>query len=185
MGLFERFLNGGVGAFSSGAAKQKSEAGPAKPKKEAESFFLDADTSSSMGNVDYMRRSNTIRRTFPGTVDNPGNKEMVAEVASMEASIEKLSEGMPGSEVAEIPVSLNAGIPKPVKKTFAQTMSAAELDQRMKGSAVGVNVTGGPAVIKMEKEAAEMDKAAQPQITQVSSAKPGALDPFKQMAREL
>ena len=180
MGLLDRFLKGGSSAGAA-APTPKSK----KPKQEAESFFLDADSSGSMGNVDFMRRSNTIRRTFPGTVDNPGNKEMVAEVASMEASIEKLSEGMPGTEVVETSIDLTGGVPKPVKKTFAQTMSAAELDQRMRGSAVGVNVTGGPAVIKLEQEAVAAEKASQPQITKTSSAKPGAIDPFKQMAKEL
>jgi hypothetical protein len=178
MGLLDRFLKGGS---STGAAAPT----PKKPKQEAETFFLDADSSSSMGNVDFMRRSNTIRRTFPGSADNPGTKEMVAEVASMEASVEKLSEGMPGTQITNTPINLTGGVPKPVKKTFAQPMSAAELNQRKKGAAVGVNVTGGPAVIKSEKEAAAAATTAQPQITQLSSAKPGAIDPFKQMAKEL
>ena len=34
------------------------------------SFYLDADKSSSLGDVDFMRRSNTPH--LPGTVDNPG-----------------------------------------------------------------------------------------------------------------
>ena len=180
MGLLDRFLKGGSSAGAAAPAPNSK-----KPKQEAETFFLDADSSSSMGNVDFMRRSNTIRRTFPGSADNPGNKEMVAEVASMEASIEKLSEGMPGTEVVETSIDLTGGVPKPVKKTFAQPMSAAELDQRKRGAAVGVNVTGGPAVIKLEKEAVAEEKASQPQITQISTAKPGAIDPFKQMAKEL
>ena len=180
MGLFDRFLKGG----SSANAAAPSQTAP-KAKQEDQSFFLDADSSSSMGNVDFMRRSNTIRRTFPGSADNPGNKELVAEVASMEASIEKVSEGMPGTEVTETSIDLTGGVPKPVKKTFAQPMSAAELEQRKKGAAVGVNVTGGPAVIKMEKEAAVAEKNSQPQIAQFPSAKPGAIDPFKQMAKEL
>jgi hypothetical protein len=180
MGLFDRFLKGG----SSANAAAPSQTAP-KAKQEDQSFFLDADSSSSMGNVDFMRQSNTIRRTFPGTADNPGTKERVAEVASMEASIQKVSEGMPGTEVADTSIDLTGGVPKPVKKTFAQTMSAAELDQRKKGAAVAVNVTGGPAVIKQEKEAAAAASTSQPQIAQFPSAKPGAIDPFKQMAKEL
>jgi len=180
MGLLDRFLKGGSSAGAAAPAPNSK-----KPKQEAETFFLDADSSSSMGNVDFMRRSNTIRRTFPGSADNPGNKEMIAEVASMEASIEKLSEGMPGTEVVETSIDLTGGVPKPVKKTFAQPMSAAELDQRKRGAAVGVNVTGGPAVIKLEQEAVAAEKASQPQIIQTSTAKPGAIDPFKQMAKEL
>jgi hypothetical protein len=56
----------------------------------------------------------------------------------------------------------------------------------MKGSAVGVNVPGGPAAIKKEKEeAAAAAPAVQPQISQLANAKPGAIDPFKQMVKEL
>jgi hypothetical protein len=137
-----------------------------------------------------MRRSNTIRHTFPGTADSPGNKEMVAEVASMEAKLEKVSEGLPGAAVESGPASLSDGIPKPVKKTFAQPMSQAELDQRKKGSAVGVNVPGGPAAIKQEKEQkAAASSSAQPalanQPSALNTAKPGAIDPFKQMVKDL
>jgi hypothetical protein len=62
-------------------------------------------------------------------------------------------------------------------------MSQAELDQRMKGTAFGVNVPGGPAAIKREKEQAESQ--AQPQISQQPTGKPGAIDPFKQMVKDL
>jgi hypothetical protein len=176
MGLFDRLFAPRAGNANTGRS-------PAQPKKEVETFFLDADTSSSMGNVEFMRRSNTIRRTFPGTVDSPGNKEMVAEVASMEARLEKMSEGLGGQTSQQESINLTGGIPKPVKKTFAQTMSQAELDQRMKGTAFGVNVPGGPAAIKREKEQAESQ--AQPQISQQPTGKPGAIDPFKQMVKDL
>ena len=175
MGLFDRL-------FSSRAGNANVSNTPAKPKKEVETFFLDADASSSMGNVEFMRRSNTIRHTFPGTADSPGNKEMVAEVASMEATLEKMSEGLAGITTQQESIDLTGGIPKPVKKTFAQTMSAAELEQRKKGSALGVNVPGGTAAIKKEKE---LESAVQPQITQQSTGKAGAIDPFKQMVRDL
>ena len=179
MGLFDRLFAPRAGNANSGKS-------PAQPKQEVETFFLDADASSSMGNVEFMRRSNTIRRTFPGTADSPGNKEMVAEVASMEAKLEKMSEGLGGQTSQQEAINLTGGIPKPVKKTFAQTMSQAELDQRMKGSAVGVNVPGGPAAIKMEKEqAAPSQPIGQPQISQQPTGKPGAIDPFKQMVRDL
>ncbi len=176
MGLFDRLFKGD---------STSAESAPAKAKKESETFFLDADASSSMGNVDYMRRSNTIRHTFPGTADNPGTKEMVAEVASMEASVEKMSDGLPGTEAPEAPINLTGGVPTPVKKTFAQPLTTGELDQRKKGSAVGVNVPGGPAVIKLEKEAKAAQQQEQPKISQLTTAKPGAIDPFKQMAKDL
>jgi hypothetical protein len=160
MGLFDRL-------FSSGSGANSAASGP-KARKPAETVYLDADQSSSLGDVNFMRRSNTIRRTFPGT-----------------------SEGLPGAASDSGPVSLSDGVPKPVKKTFAQTMSQAELDQRKKGSAVGVNVPGGPAAIKQEKEqkAAAASSSAQPalanQQSALNTAKPGAIDPFKQMVKDL
>ena len=182
MGLFDRLF----------ATRDGNAAAPKtpQPKKEVETFFLDADASSSMGNVDFMRRSNTIRRTFPGSADSPGNKEMVAEVASMESRLERVSDGLGGQTNQPEPAfDLTRGVPKPVKKTFAQALSQAELDQRMKGSAMGVNVPGGSAAIKQEQAQAQAQAAAmassQVQISQQASGKAGDIDPFKRMSREL
>ena len=174
MGLFDRLLNTGGGASS----RQDKP----KAKKEAETFFLEPDAASSMGDVTFMRRSNTIRHTFPGTASSPGNKELVEEVASMEAELKMVTPGLAGVTPKEEEVTLTSGVPKPVKKTFAKQMSAGELEQRKKGSAVAVNSPGAPAAAKKkEAEAA----SAQPQISQLNTAKPGSIDPFKQMVREL
>ena len=174
MGLFDRLFNSGAGAAS---PKDKPKA-----KQEAETFFLEPDAASSLGDVNFMRRSNTIRHTFPGTASSPGNKELVEEVASMEAELKKATPGLGGVEAKEMEVNLTGGVPKPVKKTFAKQMSAAELEQRKKGSAVAVNAPGTPAPArKKEADAA----ASQPQISQLNTAKPGSIDPFKQMVKDL
>ncbi len=174
MGLFDRLL---------GSKSDTAGNTPAKPAKKEEAFFLDADSSSSMGNVEFMRRSNTIRRTFPGTVNSPGMKEIVDEVASMEARTERRSPGLPGTEEAMADINLTGGVPKPVKKTFAEQMSKAELEDRMKGSAVGVNVPGGPAAIKKDKDEAASTQG-QTQISQ-QATKPGDIDAFKAWAKDL
>ena len=101
MGLLDRLLGG---------SKSVTGTTPAKPAPKQESFFLDADASSSMGNVEFMRRSNTIRRTFPGTADSPGNKEMVAEVASMESRLEKATPGLGGATSQEAEINLTGGV---------------------------------------------------------------------------
>jgi hypothetical protein len=177
MGLFDRFR--GKGGAPSGP-KVAGSAAEANPTKKDDAFFLDADAAKSLGDVQFMRRSNTIRRTFPGTSDSPGNKEMVAEVASMEARLEKMTPGLAGINPEVEDVKLTDGVPKPVKKTFAQTMSQAELDQRKRGSAVAVNAPGvAPATLRKPKE-----ETGQPAQTS-SAAKPGAIDPFKSMAKDL
>ena len=138
MGLFDRLL----GSRSNGV-KISGQSEPAKAKKAEDAFFLDPDASTSMGDVNFMRRSNTIRRTFPGSADSPGQKEMIQEVASMEARLDTMTPGLAGiSTDTDVDVNLTGGVPKPLKKTFAQTMSPAQLAQRMKGSAVAVNQPG-------------------------------------------
>jgi hypothetical protein len=172
MGLLDRLL--GTKSF-----KSAPEAAKPAPKVQ-EAMFLDADESSSLGNVDFMRRTYEIRRTFPGTVDNPGLKERVDVVASMEARVERLTDGMPGTEAKDSSIDLTGGIPKAVKKTFAQTMTADELSQRLKGSAVGgVNVPGVAATGR--KASSDAD---QPEISR-QGARPGAIDGFKGMAKDI
>jgi hypothetical protein len=178
MGLFDRLLSFSSG---SGAAQSGAPAAKPQPKKAVEAVYLDPDEATSMGNVDFMRRSNTIRRTFPGSASSPGQKEMVAEVGSMEARVEKVSEGLGGSTSAAGSMGLNDGVPNPVKKTFAQQMSQAELLQRQKGTAVaGVNQ---PAAAK--PAAATPAAPAPSQPSSLDSAKPGTIDPFRQMVRDV
>jgi hypothetical protein len=178
MGLFDRFR--GKGSNTSSAPKVAGSAAEANPNKKDDAFFLDPDSSSSLGDVTFMRRSNTIRRTFPGNADSPGEKEMVAKVASMEARVEKITPGLAGIDAQESEVSLTDGVPKPVKKTFAQPMSQAELEQRKRGSAVAVNAPGvAPATLKKPKQ----DEVQPNPGTSTTAA--GAIDPFKAMARDL
>jgi len=172
MGLFDRLLGG---------SKSVTTNTQAKPAKQEEAFFLDADASSSMGDVNFMRRSNTIRRTFPGTAANPAGGERVEEVASMESRLEKMTPGLGGSVKVEEEINLTGGVPKPVKKTFAEQMSKAELDQRMKGSAVAVNTPG----VAAPKKASGAAEDSQPQISNPSTAKPGDINAFKGWAKDL
>jgi hypothetical protein len=175
MGLFDRLL----GSRSS-EVKISGQSEPRKAKKAEEAFFLDPDASTSMGDVNFMRRPNTIRRTFPGSADSPGQKEMIQEVASMEARLETMTPGLAGTSTdTDVEVNLTGGVPKPVKKTFAQQLSPAQLAQRMKGSAVSVNQPGGAPSARQAK-ASESEDAASP-----AAGRAGSIDPFKSMAKDL
>ena len=105
MGFFDRLLK--TDSKDSDGTIQ-----PRAPKKEKpQEFFLDADSSSSLGDVNYMRESKTIRRTFPGTAENPGTKERIIEVAAETERTEKLSKGLGGVVEKEENINLTAGIP--------------------------------------------------------------------------
>ena len=178
MGFFDRLLQNDSGNIV-----------PRKPAKEKPAeFFLDADSSSSLGDVNYMRESKTIRRTFPGTADNPGTKEQVMEVAAETGRLEKRSEGLGGVVKKEESISLNAGIPTPVKKTFAEQVSTEEMSKRLKGTAItGVN-TPAPADAAPVGRKEELKPKEEPVAKEGSAApssKPGSIDPFRQMVRDL
>ena len=178
MGFFDRLLQ-----------KDSGNIVPRKPAKEKPAeFFLDADSSSSLGDVNYMRESKTIRRTFPGTADNPGTKEQVMEVAAETGRLEKRSEGLGGVEKKDESVKVNAGIPKPVKKTFAEQMSPQEMNKRLKGTAIGgVNAPAPANAAPLARK--EQLKSQQEPVGKVGavapSSNPGSIDPFRQMVRDL
>ncbi|MCP9850068.1 hypothetical protein [Cyanobium sp. Morenito 9A2] len=170
MGLFDRLLGN----------RSWSKSTDEKPKKDTTTYYLDPDASSSLGNVEFMRSPNTIRRTFPGNVDSPGGKEFVQEVDSMAARVDK-ADGLPGTARAEASLDLTGGVPKAVKKTFAQRLSASELTKRMNGSAVaGVNQPGAPAPRRAKSD----DLGSQPSSS-VPTAKPGSADAWLNAARDL
>ncbi|MBL6741606.1 MAG: hypothetical protein ISP80_04115 [Synechococcus sp. BS301-5m-G53] len=182
MGFLDRLLK-------KDSADSDSSIQPRKPAKEKPAeFFLDADSSSSLGDVNYMRESKTIRRTFPGTVDNPGTKEQVMEVAAETEKLEKRSDGLGGVVKKEESVNLTSGIPTPVKKTFAEQVSTAEMSKRLKGTAItGVNTPAAPDASPVGRK--EELKAKEEPTVKVGSAapssKPGSIDPFRQMVRDL
>jgi len=179
MGFFDRLLNPRAGAAPTNEPK------PTTAKKD-EAFFLDGDTSSSLGDLNYMREAKTIRRTFPGTADSPGNKELVTAVDAMDLKVDLKTKGLGGEVTREEAVSVTAGVPKPVKKTFAEPMSQQELSQRLKGSALsGVNVPSAPDAAPAARKAEMKPEQTPASSSSSQSAAPGSIDPFRAMVRDL
>jgi hypothetical protein len=66
---------------------------PAKQKtipvqRDSSAFFLDTNEAQTYGDLDYMRASKKVRRTFPKTVDQPEEMEFVQEVSATKRIIE-------------------------------------------------------------------------------------------------
>lgn len=56
-----------------------------QPKRQKQkAFFLDPDEAKTYGDIDYMRKPNTVRRSFPKSVGNPEGGEQVEEVSALE-----------------------------------------------------------------------------------------------------
>ncbi|MGV0027870.1 hypothetical protein [Phormidesmis priestleyi] len=91
-------MTGFLRGLFSGKGKSESEpkAEPPKPakqkpipaSKDSNAFFLDANESQTYGNLDYMRASKKVRRTFPKTVDQPDEMEFVQEVSATKRIVE-------------------------------------------------------------------------------------------------
>lgn len=63
-------------------------------------YFLDADDAKSYGNIEYMRSTKTVRRTFAKKVGETEEKESIRQISAMEAR--RLEEkGMPVQKVAQ------------------------------------------------------------------------------------
>ncbi len=185
MGLLDRLLN-------SNSDQTKPASGPKAEKPKPEAFFLDSDSSSSLGDRDYMREPKTIRRTFPGNLDSPGNKELITEVDAMDLKVDKRTEGLGDvTSIKDDTSGINDGIPKSVKKTFAETITQSELDQRLKGSALtqrGVNTPSAKdaAPLARKEELKPKEESASASATSANkSTAAGSIDPFRAMVRDL
>jgi hypothetical protein len=53
-----------------------------KKDEPKDAFFLSPDESKTYGDIDYMRTSKSVRRTFVKTVGNPEGGEVVSQVSS-------------------------------------------------------------------------------------------------------
>ena len=103
----------------------------------------------------------------------------------MDLKVETKTEGLGGSSTKKEVASVTGGVPKPVKKTFAETMSKQELQKRMKGSALSTNTPAAPDAAPAARKAELKDPAKKEDTITSSSAKPGSIDPFRTMVRNL
>jgi hypothetical protein len=94
---------GGLGGLF-GSRKNKpdfAEPEPARyvaPEDDANSYFLDADSAKTFGDIDYMRTSKAVRKTFPKVL---GAKEG-AEMFESTSSVDK-ADSMPQVAKSETP----------------------------------------------------------------------------------
>ncbi len=157
MGLFDRFL-----------------AKPGKPEDTSNKpFFLDNDAAQTVGDMAYLRSSNTIRRTFPKSSSSPEGGELIQDVGSFSATVTQATGGVLGAKSGEPDVTKATTLGGTVRKTFAQTMSPQELAQRLRGGAVK----------KKKTTEAQVGRSRPSGI--LASDKPGSIDPFRTMVRSM
>ncbi len=84
-------MTGFIRGLFSGKAKNPGEADrpvqPEPPMIESAggAFYLDPDDAKTYGNIDYMRSSKTVRRTFAKKRGETEEKESIKKISAMEA----------------------------------------------------------------------------------------------------
>ena len=96
------------------------------PSEESEAFFLSGDEAKTLGNLDFMRKPTTIRRTFPKTKSNQ-NTELIKQVSSFDKVI--ISGGNQSSTSPPIPTSKTA--PEQPNQTDLPTVERRRADSTM------------------------------------------------------
>jgi hypothetical protein len=73
------------------APKPQAQKQPAPPKPQrsrAEAYYLSADDAKTYGDIEYMRSTKAIRRTFPKTKDGK-TPERIEKISSLEKAAEQ------------------------------------------------------------------------------------------------
>ncbi|MEB3249135.1 MAG: hypothetical protein ACKN9E_14915 [Microcystaceae cyanobacterium] len=95
-------------------------------EEQPEPFFLPPDEAVSLGNVEFMRKPKTIKRTFPKTLKGGGG-ELVQAVSSLDKTKLKNAE-VPGEKPA--PSSANSPV-TPVKNERRQASQDLDMFRQM------------------------------------------------------
>lgn len=138
-------------------------------------FFLDSDAAQTVGDMSYLRSSNTIRHTFPKSASSPEGGEVVQDVGALDARVTKATGSVPEARAAAADnnPAPAAALGSKVRKTFARTMSPQELAQRLRGGSV------------KRKKAADTAQQGRAVPRSSLSNKPGSIDPFRTMVRDV
>lgn len=114
-------------------SKQNDEGSNAQPKPKKErpkAYFLDPDSAKTFGDIDYMRKVETVRKTFPKTRDNPKGSESVVEVSSIEfRNLSKAKPQPPTSAMSqEVQKQQESKTPQPETNSTERRRADSNLD---------------------------------------------------------
>lgn len=114
-------MTGFIRGLFSGKAKNPGEADrPARPKPAPQqptikqvdgAYFLSEDDAKSYGNIEYMRSSKTVRRTYAKKRGETGERESIRQISAMEAR-RLQDQGVPVQQVASADVSYQPTVKK-------------------------------------------------------------------------
>ncbi|NJR71024.1 MAG: hypothetical protein HC771_22090 [Synechococcales cyanobacterium CRU_2_2] len=149
----------------------KKQKAPESPK---EAFFLDDDAAKSLGDLDFMRNPNTIRRTFPKSASSPEKKEFVQDISATEKVIVRSEGKILSAGGVKAKVAGSAQIqPKTIaKSSFTPTAPTAP---------AAPTPTFEPAAPTFQPQPKSQPAAAQ----QAKRSPDSSMDLFRKMAKDI
>ena len=148
------------------------------------SFFLSPDESKTYGDIEFMRTSKTVTRTFVKTVGNPDGGEVVSQVSSDRAIkrdaknaqrvISQTSAPVPVADVVTAPAPAPVATPAPAAAPAATTPAPAPAPAPVAETPVAVAETPAPAPAPAPVAA----PAPEPEVD-------NSMDMFRSMAKKI
>ena len=137
----------------------KKEEGPKDP------YFLSPDESKTYGDIDYMRTTKTVRRTFVKTVGNPEGGEVVSQVSSNKMM---KSSGNVARKIT----------PKTTSSSFSSSFSSTTSSAPVTETTPEPKVEPTPAAVEETTPAPKVQPTPKP-------AQDTSMDMFRNMAKKI
>lgn len=92
-------------------------------------FYLSPDDAKTMGNIEYMRKPNTVKHTFPGNANNGGSFAVVKQFTATE---EKTIDDRPGFSTPSTPTASTTSQPSVTpRRTASSTDTSMDMFRNM------------------------------------------------------
>lgn len=118
-----------VGFIKNLFGSKNKDNGEQPKRQKQQAFFLDPDEAKTYGDIDYMRKPSTVRRSFPKTLNNPDGGEMIEEVSSLEKK--SLSKKQPSSMNKNQPYSASTDSTESLSKDDTDFQKRRQSDSSM------------------------------------------------------
>lgn len=78
------FLSNLFGLKTKYVDEETDETKQPESNQQQKAFFLDPDQSKTLGNIEYMRTPNTVKKSFPKTKSNPKGTQFTGKASATE-----------------------------------------------------------------------------------------------------
>ncbi|MBD2110661.1 MULTISPECIES: hypothetical protein [Cyanophyceae] len=94
-------------------------------------YFLNEDDAKSYGNIEYMRSSKTVRRTFAKKRGETVEKESVRQISALEAKRLQEQQGLSVEKIAPSEISIQPAVKKDASSERRKVDTSLDMFRKM------------------------------------------------------